>query len=246
MYAASSTHFYFHLPSAHNAWTAHAVSTTSSLDEPARRAIIKTSCGEVPMELSPTAPSPPLLLPKMFTGTGERVWKRFQASMAAGNAVGDATSHIKQKSGQKPIDRADLREKLRTVPGQQWTKIWTTASAIGVSTSVVQRLLADGNVKRQTTTIDPALSAENMLQRISYALSFIDDEQQQCGGQEGHPFSPMYHMAHVDEKWFHRGSSTRSYYLLPDEEPPKCSLRSALHPEGHVSLCSCPPRYPSH
>lgn len=120
-----------------------------------------------------------------------------------------------------------MREKLRSVPAQQRTKIRTTASAFGVSMSVVQWLLANGGVKRRATIIDPVISAENKLQWISYALSFIDDKWQQCDGHEGHPMSPMYPMTYVDKKWFHHNSKTRSYYLLPDVEPPKHSLRRA-------------------
>ncbi|GMF30285.1 unnamed protein product [Phytophthora lilii] len=147
-----------------------------------------------------------------------RIWKRFKAAVAGGDAAGDVSSRIKGNSGRRGYDRVDLAAKVKAVPIEERRTIATTARATGVSTSVLQRLLRDKVVNRVTSWIKPALTSENMTSRLLLILAFIDERT--------YRFEPMHDVVHVDEKWFYEDVDKRCYYTVGDEEPPHRHRRS--------------------
>ncbi|GMF65819.1 unnamed protein product [Phytophthora lilii] len=145
--------------------------------------------------------------------------QRFKAAVAAGDAAGDVSSRIKGgNSGRRGYDRVDLAAKVQAVPIEERRTIATTARATGVSTSVLQRLLRDKVVNCVTSRIKPALTSENMTNRLLHILAFIDERT--------YRFEPMHDVVHVDEKWFYEDVDKRCYYTVGDEEPPHRHRRS--------------------
>lgn len=147
-----------------------------------------------------------------------RIWKRFKASIAAGNVAGDVASHIKARSGRKGYDKTELVATIRAVPIEERRTIAMTAEAAKVSVGVLQRLLRDCVVKRKTSRIKPLLTPENKRERVEYALAFVDERT--------HFFEPMYDIVHVDEKWFYEDVDKHTYYTVDDEEVPQRHRRS--------------------
>jgi hypothetical protein len=92
------------------------------------------------------------------------------------------------------------------------------AHAAGVSRYMVAELLRQGLLKRRTGRIKPALTDDNKLRRVEYALSYIDNTSL--------VFEPMFDVVHVDEKWFNADKDKRSYLLLDGEAPPQRSRQS--------------------
>ncbi|GMF33885.1 unnamed protein product [Phytophthora fragariaefolia] len=108
--------------------------------------------------------------------------------------------------------------KLKAFPLEDRQDIRHAARAAGVSRYMVAEQLRQGLLKRRTGRIKSALTDDNKLRRVEYALSYLDDASRF--------FEPMLDVVHVDEKWFNADKDKRSYILLDGEEPPQRSRQS--------------------
>ncbi|GMF33901.1 unnamed protein product [Phytophthora fragariaefolia] len=108
--------------------------------------------------------------------------------------------------------------KLKAFPLEDRQDIQHAACAAGVSRYMVAELLRQGLLKRRTGRVKSALTDDNKLRRVEYALSYLDDASRF--------FEPMLDVVHVDEKWFNADKDKRSYILLDGEEPPQRSRQS--------------------
>lgn len=213
--------------------------TMPNLDEDSRRAIVNEALKRSNDGVLPRGTFASLA--RVFSvnrHTVERIWHRYQASVAAGNTAGDISSRIKRNSGRKGFDKAFVEAKIRATAIHKRRRIKSTAIATGFSVGVIQRLLVEKRVQRRTTLIKPVLTEENKLRRVAYALSFVESDSQRVGEVEGHMFDPMFAMVHVDEKWFNHDTKKRVYYLLPDEEHPERHLHSARFIEKTMFLAA--------
>ncbi|GMF43227.1 unnamed protein product [Phytophthora fragariaefolia] len=125
--------------------------------------------------------------------------------------------------------------KLKAVPLEDRQDIRHAARAAGVARFMAAELLRQGFLKRCTGRIKPALTDDNKLRRVVYALSYLDDPSRF--------FEPMLDVVHVDEKWFNTDKDKRSHILLDGEEPPQQSRQSKwLNPKTMFLAAVARPR----
>ncbi|ETK95234.1 hypothetical protein L915_01816 [Phytophthora nicotianae] len=122
--------------------------------------------------------------------------------------IGEWKGCIKQKSGRKTKDRAEIA-RIRAVPVEERKPHRRHADAAGLSKHLVQALIREGVLKVHSTRIKPYLSGDNKHRRIEHAPTFI--------GPTTLMFEPMYDIVHVDEKWFHEDDNTRSCFIFDGE-----------------------------
>lgn len=141
------------------------------------------------------------------------LWHTYRSARQNGDAEDASKSKIKQNSGRKRVNREEVCAKILAAPIEDRQDIRRAAHAAGVSKYMVTELFRQGLLKRRSGRIKPALTDENKLRRVEYALSFIDDVSLM--------FEPMFDVVHVDEKWFNADKDKRSYLLLDGEAPPQ-------------------------
>ncbi|KAG6610603.1 uncharacterized protein IUM83_06667 [Phytophthora cinnamomi] len=83
---------------------------------------------------------------------------------------------------------------------------------------MILSLLRKRILKWKAGRIKPCLKEENKLQRLEYALSFVDEESLQ--------FVSMSYVVHVDEKLFYGDVDKHSYLAFEDEITPQRSRPS--------------------
>ncbi|OWY98905.1 LOW QUALITY PROTEIN: Mar9 Transposase, partial [Phytophthora megakarya] len=148
----------------------------------------------------------------------DRIWSRYNDSVAAGDLRGDVPSRYKGNSDRKCYDRVEFATTIRSVHVEQRTNYPQTANALGLSVGLIFNLMTNKAMVKRTTPIKPILT------HGLWATSMMSHCQNQ-----GHAFDPMLHLIHIDEKWFTHDKKTRWYIMLPGEEPPQRHHQSARH-----------------
>ncbi|OWY99862.1 Mariner Transposase [Phytophthora megakarya] len=181
---------------------------------------------------------------KVHRHTVDRLWSRYNDSVAAGNLSGDVSYRYKENSGRKGYDRVELAAKIRSVPVDQRTNYQQTAKSLGLSVGFIFDMMTNKEQVKRTTTIKPILRPSNRERRPQWvwATSMLHHCTPLPNSQnDGHAFDPMLNLIHIDEKWFNHDKKTRHYLMLPDGEPRQRNLQSARHVEkNHVSGNSRP------
>ena len=92
---------------------------------------------------------------------------------------------------------AEFRQGLKEIPWHHCKTYCSTAKAMGVSLSTVQRMLLQQDVCHiRTSSLKPPLMEENKMSRMELALSFIDKNNTS-------KFENMEDLIHINEKWFY-------------------------------------------
>lgn len=141
-----------------------------------------------------------------------RIWDRYKRTTSDPTTAVGIRSKIKANSGRRGYNQDDLLEKIAAIPAKSRTKPGSITAAIGVSVGVVRRLIKRGAVRKHSNTIKPLLTPQNRAERVRFACSFVN--------MDTFEYQPMLNVVHVDEKWFYNDVDRRTYYLLPEEEPP--------------------------
>ena len=150
-----------------------------------------------------------------------RLWQRRLCSITTPTQMGSFGSKIKENSGHMQLDREWLLERLKKIPLSRRTTQSAVANLLGVSRSVVCRLLASGHIKRHGSRLRPALTNKNKIDRIQFIFSWLNEAKTH--------FQPMYNVVHVDEKWFNQDKDKKPCYLARDEEEPHRETRHKRH-----------------
>jgi hypothetical protein len=150
--------------------------------------------------------------------TIKRIWKKYITSKANSNACGNVDSERKGRCGRKGYNTDEILQQIRALPFSKRRKIRLISKALKVSSSVIQRLLAKGNLIRHSSKIKPLLTQENKLERVNFATSWIREDTLN--------FESMDNVVHIDEKWFYQDVDNKTYYILPDEEVPQRRRKS--------------------
>ena len=140
------------------------------------------------------------------------IWKRHNETKTAQNHVGDVSSRITLNSGRIGYNYNELKQKLKELPFQKRRTMRDISVNMNVSTSVVNKMLQLGKIRRHVNRVKPLLTDKNKLSRVEYAMSFIEPKTMM--------FDKMYNIVHIDEKWFNETSDKKVYYLADDEENP--------------------------
>ncbi|KAE9011493.1 hypothetical protein PR002_g15059 [Phytophthora rubi] len=146
------------------------------------------------------------------------LWASYRAAKAGTGAKDAWKSKIKQKSGRKRKGRAATAAKLRAIPVGERQVVRQVATRAGVTRYMVAALQKEGTLARRTSRIKPALTHDNKLHRLEFALAHVDESSM--------TFEPMLDVIHVDEKWFNADKDKRSYLVFEDEMPPPRFFKS--------------------
>lgn len=159
-----------------------------------------------------------------------RIWQRRESTKTPSNLIGDTECKIASQSGRKGYDLDVLSKKILSISIEKRRTIRDFACALGVSSTVIKRLLALRVIRRHSNRIRPSLTDFNKIQRLQFVMSFIDDESLK--------FHDMFDVVHIDEKWFNRTSDKRPLYILDGEEEPHRTEKSKRFIEKTMFLAA--------
>jgi hypothetical protein len=156
---------------------------------------------------------------KTSLSTIERIWKEAKHQIE-GQEV-DVSSKKKGNVGRK---RKNLElSRVPTVPLNKRRTIRGLARSLGVCRSTLHRRFKLGELNRHSSSLKPALTLANMVQRLEFCVSMLDEY---WLTHERPPFQLMDNIVHIDEKWFDMTRKKNTYYLHPDEPNPLRSMRN--------------------
>ena len=137
--------------------------------------------------------------------TVERIWAEAKRQIALGQEV-DVSNKKKGRDGRK-WKELDL-SRTSTIPLNKRRTIRALARSLGIPRSTLHWRFKLGELKRHTSTVKPFLKPKNMIKRLEYCISMLDEN------WISHPnpiFELMDYMIHIDEKWSYM---TKKEYLL--------------------------------
>ena len=109
---------------------------------------------------------------------------------------------------------AEFRQGLKEIPWHCRKTYRSTAKAMGVALSTVQRMLLHQDVCRiHMSSLKPTLTEENKMSRMELALSFVDKNNTS-------KFENMEDLIHIDKKWFYLMKDGQRFIIAADEEEP--------------------------
>ncbi|ETP51183.1 hypothetical protein F442_03611 [Phytophthora nicotianae P10297] len=108
--------------------------------------------------------------------TISRLWELHKKTRTEENRLGNLASGLIGNCGRKAIDTDELRLQILKIPLSRRMTIKSLAAALGVSTTVIRRLLKEGAFRRHSSNVKPALTEENRLARVQFALSHTTSE----------------------------------------------------------------------
>ena len=133
---------------------------------------------------------------------------------------------------------AEFRQGLKEIPQRHHKTYHSTAKAMGVTLSTVQRMLLHQDVCCiHTSSLKPMLTEENKMSRMELALSFIDKNNTS-------KFKNMEDLIHIDEKWFYLMKDGQRFIIAADEAEPYRHVQHKLFLMKTMFLCAVArPRY---
>ena len=133
---------------------------------------------------------------------------------------------------------AEFRQGLKKIPWRHRKTYHSTAKAMGVALSTVQRMLLHPDVCHvHMSSLKPTLTEENKMSRMELALSFIDKNNTS-------KFKNMEDLIHIDEKWFYLTKDGESFIIAADEEEPYRHVQHKSFLTKIMFLCAVArPRY---
>ena len=133
---------------------------------------------------------------------------------------------------------AEFRQGLKEIPRRHCKTYHSTAKAMGVTLSTVQRMLLHRDVCRvHTSSLKPTLMEENKMLRMELVLSFIDENNTS-------KFENMEDLIHIDEKWFYLTKDGQRFIIATDEEEPYRHVQHKSFLMKIMFLCAVArPRY---
>lgn len=172
------------------------------------------------------------------TSTITRLWRRGIASVKNGNLSGiysKRAGRCGRKTRLTPERRQAISQEIELIPLERRGDIRTLAESLSIPKSTLHDYFKRGLFERQTCRVKPALSVENRVERLKFALSFVQSDM---------TFQSMHDYVHVDEKWFFIKKTSQRYYLSRTEPDPYSSVQSKRHIQKIMMLVAVArPRY---
>ena len=138
----------------------------------------------------------------------------------------------------RKYSHAEFCQGLKEIPQHRRKTYRSTAKAMGVTLSTVQRMLLHRDVCRvHTSSLKPTLTEENKMSRMELALSFVDKNNTS-------EFETMEDLIHIDEKWFYLTKDGQRFIIAADEEEPYRHVQHKSFLTKIMFLCAVArPRY---
>ena len=127
---------------------------------------------------------------------------------------------------------------LKEIPRRRHKTYRSTAKAMGVALSTVQRMLLHRDVCRVHNSFQkPTLTEENKMSRMELALSFMDKNNTS-------KFENMEDLIHIDEKWFYLMKDGQCFIIAANKEEPYRHVQHKSFLMKIMFLCAvAKPRY---
>lgn len=120
---------------------------------------------------------------------------------------------MKGPSGRKPKrSNREIQDLICSVALHRRQTERAIAQALHILRATVYFYLVAGLISRVSSLVKPPLTVANVTERLAFNLSHIQSN--------GLSFGRMMNFVHSDEKWFFLTRIKKTYYLLPNEEPP--------------------------
>jgi hypothetical protein len=159
------------------------------------------------------------------------IWTKARVTRERGRIYSPELNSLKKERGRNTkYSRDDLNAAIREIPLTLRRNLRTLAKRLQVSTNVLVRFKKAGEIRTHTSALKPTLTEFNEIQRVEYALSFVDEATMK--------FKLMYDMIHVDEKWFFISKDQERYYMCPEEEDPVRTVKHKNHICKVMFLCA--------
>lgn len=176
------------------------------------------------------------------TKTISRLWKRTAQGMKDGHMDGYQAQR-KGRCGRRRLISAEnavqLWERIELIPHADRQDIRTLADRLGMSPSTLHRYFMEKLFRRHSAALKPLLTTKNRIDRVKFALSFVDEPAMQ--------FDPLLDHVHVDEKWFYMQRTSKKIYLSPREDDPHFVTKSKSFIEKVMVLVAIArPRFDHH
>ncbi|XP_074314285.1 uncharacterized protein LOC141649494 [Silene latifolia] len=146
--------------------------------------------------------------------TVQRIWKLGRSN------GGDVKSKKKKRCGHPKL-QVDI-SRLMEIPLRKRTTLLSLSEALGVSHTVLYRLIKEGLIRRHSSTLKPYLKDDQKRARLQFCLSMLD----QTSMPNEPKFVGMYNVVHIDEKWFYLTKKNEKYYLHSTEADPLRTCQS--------------------
>ena len=133
---------------------------------------------------------------------------------------------------------AEFHQGLKEIPGRSRKTYHSTAKAMGVALSMVQRMLLHRDVCHvHTSSLKTTLTEENKMSRMELALSFVVKNNTS-------KFETMEDLIHIDEKWFYLTKDGQCFIIAADKEEPYRHVQHKSFLTKIMFLCAVArPRY---
>ena len=127
---------------------------------------------------------------------------------------------------------AEFCQGLKEIPWRRRKTYRSTAKAMGVALSTVQRMLLHRDVCRiHMSSLKPTLMEENKMSRMELALSFVDKNNTS-------KFENMDDLIHIDRKWFYLTKDGQRFIIAADEEEPHMHVQHKSFLTKIMFLCA--------
>ncbi|XP_057770889.1 uncharacterized protein LOC130990682 [Salvia miltiorrhiza] len=125
-------------------------------------------------------------------------------------------------------------EKVKKLSVLERSSLRCMSTNLGVSKSLIHKLVKEKKLKPHTNAIKPFLTTQNRLSRLSWSLKQLSSV-----SESGFiPFQSMYNTIHIDEKWFYLTKTKDRYYLMPDEVEPYRTCKSKRYIPKIMFMCA--------
>ena len=171
--------------------------------------------------------------------TISRLWRQVQGAREQSLIITpEMASQNNSHANCLKYSHAEFRQGLKEIPRRHRKTYHSTAKAMGVALSTVQRMLLHRDVCRiHTSSLKPMLTEENKMSRMELALSFIDKNNTS-------KFENMEDLIHIDKKWFYLMKDGQCFIIVADEEEPYRHVQHKLFLTKIMFLCvGARPRY---
>ena len=138
----------------------------------------------------------------------------------------------------RKYSHAEFCQGLKEIPRRRRKTYHSTAKAMGVALSTVQRMLLHQDVCRvHMSSLKPTLTEENKMSRMELALSFVDKNNTS-------KFENMEDLIHINKKWFYLTKDGQRFIIVADEEEPYRHVQHKSFLTKIMFLCAVArPRY---
>ena len=150
----------------------------------------------------------------------------------------EIASRNNSRTNCRKYSHAEFHQGLKEIPQHCPKTYCSTAKAMGVALSMVQRMLLHRDVCRvHMSSLKPTLMDENKMSRMELALSFVDKDNTS-------KFENMEDLIHIDEKWFYLTKDGQRFIIVADKEEPYRHVQHKSFLMKIMFLCAVArPRY---